>query len=104
MSEPLATVLNTAPRASLPERLTLDVAAATLAGLQSGLTSKVEADGTDFTVDASALRELDSSAVAVLLELRRQLQRQGRVLRLMDGPARLRELISLYGVAELLPT
>ncbi|MGI9217607.1 MAG: STAS domain-containing protein, partial [Hydrogenophaga sp.] len=44
----------------------------------------------------------DSSAVAVLLELRRELQQQGKALRLHNGPQRLRDLVALYGVQELL--
>lgn len=88
------------PPACLPERLTLEVAASTLAQLQQGLAGTPAGD---FVLDAGGLREFDSSAVAVLLELRRESQRQGRALRLVNGPARLRDLIALYGVAELLP-
>jgi len=88
------------PPARLPERLTLDVAASTLVHLQQGLAG---APAGEFVLDASSLHEFDSSAVAVLLELRRESQRQGRALRLVNGPARLRDLIALYGVAELLP-
>ena len=54
-------------------------------------------------MDAGALRHFDSSAVAVLLELRREAQAQGRVLRVLRWPARLQALVALYGVQELLP-
>jgi len=39
----------------------------------------------------------------VLLELRRELQKQGRTLTLRHPPQRLRDLMALYGVSELLP-
>jgi ABC-type transporter Mla MlaB component len=42
--------------------------------------------------------------VAVLLELRRELQAAGRSFSLRHPPQRLSELVALYGVSELLPT
>ena len=87
------------PQASLPERLTLEQAVPTLALVRSALLAQ---PGPAAVLDASALRECDSSAVAVLLELRRELQQQGKTLQLQNGPQRLRELVSLYGVQELL--
>lgn len=86
--------------ARLPERLTLDEAAATLAALRAAVAGQGGAG--DVTVNAGALRHFDSSAVAVLLELRRELQQQGKTLQLQNGPQRLRDLVSLYGVQELL--
>ena len=86
-------------RASLPERLTLEQAVPTLAQMRSALLAQ---PGPTAVLDASALRECDSSAVAVLLELRRELQQQGKSLQLQNGPQRLRDLVSLYGVQELL--
>ncbi|GAB4088727.1 STAS domain-containing protein [Hydrogenophaga soli] len=53
-------------------------------------------------VDASALNRFDSSALAVVLDLRRQALAQGRTLELLSPPARLLELAALYGVDELL--
>ncbi len=53
-------------------------------------------------VDASALVEFDSSALAVLLGLRRLAVAQGRRLNITGMSARLRELASLYGVLALL--
>ncbi len=87
------------PHASLPERLTLEQAVPTLAQLRSALLAQ---SGHAVVLDASALRECDSSAVAVLLELRRELQQQGKTLQLHNGPQRLRDLVALYGVQELL--
>jgi phospholipid transport system transporter-binding protein len=54
------------------------------------------------TLDASALAEFDSSALAVLLGLRRLLTQKGSVLRVEGMTPRLRELASLYGVMDLL--
>ena len=53
-------------------------------------------------VDASALVEFDSSALAVLLGLRRVVAAQRGSLQVTGMPARLRQLASLYGVLELL--
>jgi phospholipid transport system transporter-binding protein len=55
-------------------------------------------------LDAQALRVFDSSAVAVLLELRRQLLARSQTLQLAHPPTRLQQLVTLYGVAELLPS
>ncbi len=52
-------------------------------------------------LNAQALRHFDSTALAVLLELRRHLHSQRRGLVLDDAPPRLRELSALYGVDEL---
>jgi phospholipid transport system transporter-binding protein len=85
--------------ARLPERLTLEQAVPVLAQLRAAL---LQQPGPAAVLDASALSECDSSAVAVLLELRRELQQQGKPLQLHNGPQRLRDLVALYGVQELL--
>lgn len=54
-------------------------------------------------VDASALHDFDSSALAVLLTLRREALARGAEWRLAGLPRRARVLAGLYGVAELLP-
>ncbi|WP_295500707.1 STAS domain-containing protein [Limnohabitans sp. Rim8] len=54
------------------------------------------------SLDASELSEFDSSALAVLLGLRRVLIHKGTALRVEGMPQRLRELASLYGVMDLL--
>lgn len=54
------------------------------------------------SLDASSLREFDSSALAVLLGLRRFLSQKGCALRVEGMTPRLRELASLYGVIDLL--
>ena len=53
--------------------------------------------------DASALDRFDSSALAVLLECRREALALGKSFAVTQLPARLRELATLYGVADLLP-
>lgn len=88
------------PVARLPVRLTLDEAAATLGHLQLTLASQ---PGPVVQVDASALMHFDSSAVAVLLEVSRHLQEQGKTLQVTGLPERLRDLLALYGVESLLP-
>lgn len=81
----------------LPERLTLDDAENVLRDLRRAASGQG-----DVTLDAGALRHFDSSAVAVLLELRRELQREGRALHVAHWPERLRDLIQVYGVGDLL--
>jgi len=53
--------------------------------------------------DAAALTRFDSSALAVLLDCRREALALGKTFAVARLPARLRELATLYGVAELLP-
>jgi phospholipid transport system transporter-binding protein len=63
--------------------------------LQSGDASVV--------ADATALERFDSSALAVLLECRREAQVVGKTFSVRGLPGRLRALAGMYGVAELLP-
>jgi phospholipid transport system transporter-binding protein len=88
-------------RFALPTELTMQGAARALLQLRQSLAQQA---GPAVTLDAQSLQVLDSSAVAVLLELRRELQQQGRSLALSHPPQRLRDLMALYGVSELLPT
>ena len=76
--------------ARLPERLTLEQAVATLGRLGAVLR---QSSASAVRLDASDLRECDTSAVAVLLELRRELQQQGKTLVLDNSPQRLRDLV-----------
>ncbi len=59
-------------------------------------------NASNIEVDASALVEFDSSALAVLLGLRRVVVAQKGALQVNGMPPRLRQLASLYGVLELL--
>ena len=82
---------------SLPERLTMAEARATLAQLTPLLASADQP-----VIDASPLRELDSAAVALLLSCQREAQARGKRLRIDGAPAQLGQLAQLYGVSELL--
>lgn len=53
-------------------------------------------------VDASALQQFDSSALAVLLSCQRRAEASGQSVHFSAAPARLLQLARLYGVAELL--
>lgn len=59
--------------------------------------------GDEVCVDAGALARFDSSALAVLLEVRRACLRERKSFVVRDLSARLRTLAGLYGVAGLLP-
>ncbi len=85
--------------AALPLRLTQQQAGAELARLTALL---VQQPSTPATLDAQALQVFDSSALALLLELRRRLLAQGKTLQIQHWPPRLLALASLYGVSELL--
>ncbi len=54
------------------------------------------------TIDFAAITGVDSSAVALLLEWRRQALALGRELLFVNLPPNLLSLASLYGVAELI--
>jgi phospholipid transport system transporter-binding protein len=82
----------------LPATLTIADANATTAALERDL----DAGEGPFEVDASALQTFDTSAIAVLLEGRRQAQALGRGIVVRDAPATMVELAGLYGVAQLL--
>ncbi|MDR7151057.1 phospholipid transport system transporter-binding protein [Hydrogenophaga palleronii] len=85
---------------ALPDLVTLHVASGVLQAMSKSLESQTE---TTATVDAQGLQIFDSSAVAVLLELKRGLAQKGRQLQVINQPPKLLELVALYGVSELLP-
>jgi phospholipid transport system transporter-binding protein len=82
---------------SLPATLTISEARAALASLSQQLAASSEP-----VLDASALRTLDTSAVAVLLACQRQVQQRGQQLVVRGAPAKLSQLAQLYGVQGLL--
>ena len=86
----------------LPADLTRSQAAACLLMLVQGLKSMPQEAAV--VVDASALAHFDSSALAVLLELRRESLAHGKNLRIRALPERLRDLATVYGIEELLAT
>ena len=84
----------------LPAELTHAQAAACCRMLAQALRSD---PGREAVADASALRHFDSSALAVLLECRREALAQGKNFSVSHMQPRLRALAALYGVAGLLP-
>ena len=58
--------------------------------------------GASWVLDASALTEFDSSALAVLLACRRQALALGQAWRVEHMPPKLQQLAGLYGVSALL--
>jgi len=84
----------------LPAEMTHEHAAACCRMLAQALRSQ---PGTNVVADAGALARFDSSALAVLLESRREALAIGKTLSVSRLPVRLRELAALYGVADLLP-
>ena len=54
------------------------------------------------TIDFSGVTEIDSSAVALLLEWRRQAAARGKRLAYVNLPPNLLALAGLYGVADLI--
>jgi len=84
----------------LPAELTHGQARACLAELARAIGQE---DGT-VVVDAAALQRFDSSALAVLLELRRICLSQGKQLDVQGWPRHLADLATLYGIDGLLRT
>ena len=83
----------------LPERLTLQESVKELARLERAVSQQA---GSAVSLDASAMKVFDTSAVAVLLELRKRALAQGKTFTVTQWPERLRDLVGLYGVSELL--
>ena len=88
----------------LPPELTHAQARASLRLLLEGLKALPPQASGVVTVDASALRRFDSSALAVLLECRRNALSFGKTFAIQALPDALRSLAGLYGVQELLET
>jgi phospholipid transport system transporter-binding protein len=85
----------------LPQELTHGTATACSRMLAQALRSEAS---TQTVADASALRVFDSSALAVLLECRREALALGKTFAVTHLHPRLRALATLYGVGELLPS
>lgn len=83
----------------LPAALTHQSAA----DLYPTLRQTVLGQPNDVVADASALTEFDSSALAILLEYRREALVAGKSFSVHAAPPRLRQLAELYGVAALIP-
>ncbi|WP_294772348.1 STAS domain-containing protein [uncultured Rhodoferax sp.] len=83
---------------NLPDTLTQEVAHSCLDTLRSGLSAEPQT----IVVDGASLQRFDSSALAVLLELRRECARVGKQFAVQGLPKRLRDLAALYGIEGLL--
>jgi phospholipid transport system transporter-binding protein len=81
----------------LPATADLEQAPALLRAVDAA----VDADG--LQIDASALAQFDTSAIALLLHAQRAAQARGGQLVVTGAPPKLAELARLYGVEELLP-
>lgn len=86
---------------NLPVELTHSQAKACLGELVAGLEVETVSP---VVVNASALVRFDSSALAVLLELRRVCLRAGKALVVKGLPSHMADLAKLYGVEGLLPS
>jgi len=84
----------------LPSELTHRQASGTLVMLLQGLRAD---HGPQLVVDAGALQVFDSSALAVLLECRREALAERKAFAVKGLPAALAGMAGLYGVEELLP-
>ncbi len=86
----------------LPTELTHAQATSCLRMLVQGLRSVPSQE--DVVVDATALTRFDSSALAVLLEFRRESLATGKKFAVRGLPKRLENLAALYGIDGLLPS
>lgn len=85
---------------TLPSVITHAQALDTARGLKTQLVSATTA----VVLDATALTQFDSSALAVMLACRREALAAGKTFSVHGMPARLSQLALLYGVAELVPS
>ncbi len=86
----------------LPRRLNHGNAEAFLAQCVKGLYL-AGGPGKQVVIDGAQLEDFDSSAIAVLVGLRRVAEERQLVLRFLNLPERLRGLSVLYGVGDWLP-
>jgi len=86
---------------SLPASLTLKDAPAVLESLRQSLAADGGA-GDVWRIDAAPVTQLDTSALAVLLECSRIAAAAKRKLEIVNAPARMSDLAHLYGVDGLL--
>lgn len=85
---------------ALPAEVTLTKAKALEAEVDAALAA---ADAAGLRIDAAALQDFDTSAIALLLHVQRGARARALPLQLDGAPSKLRELARLYGVEELLP-
>jgi phospholipid transport system transporter-binding protein len=82
-------------------KVTAPMVIATAAGLREAGEGALI--GGASVIDLAGVAEADSSAVAVLLAWTRIASDRGQALTIVDVPASVRSLASLYGVTDLLP-
>ena len=68
-----------------------------------GFLRTLPTGGDEVVFDLAAVTEADSSALGVIFGLQRSARERGLALRLVNPPAGLLSLSSLYGVADALP-
>ena len=84
---------------ALPASLTLKDAQAVLESLRQSFAAD---SGDVWRIDAAPVTQLDTSALAVLLECSRMAAASKRKLEIVNAPARMTDLAHLYGVDGLL--
>ena len=77
--------------------------APTLLTAGRGFLRTLPTGGDEVVFDLAAVTEADSSALGVIFGLQRSARERGLALRLVNPPAGLLSLASLYGVADALP-
>lgn len=85
----------------LPESITQANAVTCLAALSKDLAREPT---DDVVLDAARLSRFDSAALALLLEMRRNVLKTGKTFAIKGAPQRLQDLADLYGITELLPS
>jgi phospholipid transport system transporter-binding protein len=83
---------------SLPVKITHQEAELVFKRFNESLKALKAPDMTSFVVDASGLKEFNSSSLALLLAFKRQLQSKGLSLEVTHLPAQLHNLAKVYGV------
>lgn len=63
---------------------------------------QANARASQWQIDCAALQHFDSSAIALLLDLRRAANAENQIITLLNAPAKLTQLATLYGISELL--
>lgn len=84
----------------MPVQITHEQAQSVLKQLSASLANQDNA--VDLCIDAADLAQFDSSAIAVLLELKRYAVQHNKNWQLLHAPESLSTLTNLYGMGELL--
>jgi phospholipid transport system transporter-binding protein len=68
----------------------------------SSMAWRADARASQYHIDLAALDVFDSSALSLLLDLRRAAISEGKELAIHNAPTKLTQLATLYGVNELI--